>query len=139
MADTRHKPHGLPQLAPAELDVMKVLWRDGRLSARELHERLEGQTGWAYSTTRTVTERMVAKGLLTRQGVHGLNVYAAAVSRPAGLAGLVREFAEQVLELRHVPVAALFAESEALSPAELAELRALLDERPTAKRPRGRR
>jgi BlaI family penicillinase repressor len=138
MVDTRHKPN-LPQLAPAELDVMKVVWREGRLSARELHERLTDHTGWAYSTTRTVLERMVVKGLLARDALHGLHVYAAAVTRPAGLASLVREFAEQVLELRHVPVAALFSESEALSPAELAELRALLDERPPAKRGRGRR
>ncbi len=118
--------------------MIKVLWRQGRSSAREIHDRLATDTGWAYSTTRTVLERMVAKGLLGRQSLHGLHVYEAAVSRPAGLAGLVREFAEQVLELRHVPVAALFAQSEALSPAELAELRTLLDEHPPAKRPRER-
>lgn len=117
----------LPQLAPAELDVMKVLWKTGRLSAREIHDRLTERTGWAYSTTRTIVERLVRKGLLRKQSSHGLHVYAAAVSRPTGLAQLVRDFAEQVLELREVPVAALFSESDALTPEELAELRALLE------------
>jgi BlaI family transcriptional regulator, penicillinase repressor len=116
----------LPQLAPAELDLMKVLWKAGRLSAREIHDRLTERMGWAYSTTRTVAERMVEKGLLRKAAFHGLNVYEPAVSRAAGLARLVRDFAEQVLELKRVPVAALFAESEALTPEELRELRALV-------------
>jgi BlaI family penicillinase repressor len=123
----RHAVPLLPQLAPAELDVMKTLWASGSLSAREVHERLSGRTGWAYSTTRTVVERLVRKGLLLKQSSHGLHVYAPAVSRPTGLAQLVRDFAEQVLELREVPVTALFSKSDALTPEELAELRALLE------------
>jgi BlaI family transcriptional regulator, penicillinase repressor len=122
--DTRSR---LPQLAPAELDLMKVLWAGGPLSAREIHLRLTGRTGWAYSTTRTVIERLVRKGLLRKQDSHGLHVFAPAVSRARGLAQLVRDFAEQVLELREVPVATLFSRSDALTPGELAELRALLE------------
>jgi BlaI family penicillinase repressor len=116
----------LPQLAPAELDVMKVLWSAGGLSGREVHERLAEQTGWAYSTTRTTIERMVKKGLVTRRTFHGLHVYEAAISRAQGMARLVHEFASRVLGLSHAPVAALFRDSEALTAAELAELRALL-------------
>ncbi len=116
----------LPQLAPAELDVMKVLWRSGTSSAREIHDQLRGRTGWACSTTRTMLERLVKKGLLAKRSLHGLHVYQATISRPQGLARAVRDFATQVLGLAHVPVAALFAESEALTPAEIEELRRLL-------------
>lgn len=126
----------LAQLAPAELDVMKTLWKAGTLSARELHDRLAQQTGWAYSTTRTTIERMVAKRLLAKRSFHGLNVYAAAISRPEGIARLVRDFAQQVLDMPTAPVAALFAESDALTPAEVAELRALLG---SSKRPKRRK
>jgi BlaI family penicillinase repressor len=115
---------------------MKTLWKTGALSAREIHERLAGRTGWAYSTTRTTVERMVAKRLLTKRSFHGLNVYAPAISRPQGIARLVREFAEQVLDLPSPPVAALFAESDALTPAEIAELRTLLGSTRKAKRRR---
>ena len=132
----RKPPKDLPRLGSAELDVLKVLWRRGRLSAREIHEQLVARTGWAYSTTRTVVERMVTKGLLKRSAFHGLHLYEAAISRPVGLAGLVKSFAEDVLELRRVPVAALFAESEALTREELDELRALLDGRGRAGRSR---
>jgi BlaI family transcriptional regulator, penicillinase repressor len=127
----------LPQLAAAELDVMKTLWKSGASSAREIHDELAPQTGWAYSTTRTTIERMVAKGLLTKRSFHGLNVYAPAISRPLGIAHRVREFAQQVLDLQTPPVAALFAESAALTPAEIAELRALLE--PAKRGTRGKR
>jgi BlaI family transcriptional regulator, penicillinase repressor len=116
----------LPQLAPAELEVMKVLWAAGGLSGREVHDRLAEPTGWAYSTARTTIERMVKKGLVARRTFHGLHVYEPAISRAQGMARLVHEFASRVLGLSHAPVAALFRESEALTPAEIAELRALL-------------
>jgi len=116
----------LPQLNATELAVMKLLWREGRLSAREVHERLGGEQGWAYSTTRTVVERMVGKGLVGKQEFHGLRLYAAAISRPVGLAGLIRDFARDVLESGPEPVVALFTAGETLTDAEVAELEALL-------------
>ncbi len=108
---------------------MKVLWQAaGKLSAREVHERVAARQGWAYSTTRTTIERMVKKGLVEKRAFHGLHLYRPAISRAAGLARRVREFARQVLETSHGPVVSLFAESGALSEDEIAELEALLEE-----------
>lgn len=117
----------LPQLTPAELEVMKVLWNCEGLSAREIHEQLADRQQWAYSTTRTTVERMVRKGLVQKNAFHGLHVYSASVSRARGLARMVRDFAAQVLESSHVPVVSLFADSGKLSDEEITELRDLLD------------
>jgi predicted transcriptional regulator len=117
----------LPQLTPAELEVMKVLWTCDGLSAREIHEQLGEQQRWAYSTTRTTVERMVRKGLVEKNAFHGLHIYSASVSRARGLARMVRDFAAQVLETSHVPVVSLFADSGSLSEEEIEELRELLD------------
>jgi predicted transcriptional regulator len=116
----------LPQISPAELQIMKVLWRDGRLSAREIHNRLADRLGWAYSTTRTTVERMVKKGLVAKNVLHGLHVYRPGVSKATGLARLVRDFADQVLEASHAPVVSMFAEAGTLNEDEIAELEALL-------------
>jgi BlaI family transcriptional regulator, penicillinase repressor len=118
--------HTLPDLNDTELAVLKALWRERRLSARELHERLGAAQGWAASTTRTTLDRMAAKGLLRKQPFHGLNLYEPAVSRPAALARRVRDFAGRVLEIDWPPVVSLFAESEALSAEEVDELERLL-------------
>lgn len=124
---SRHRPPELPDLARSELDVLKVLWESGRLSAREVHDRLRQAQGWAYSTTRTVLDRMVKKRLLSRGSFHGVYLYAPGISRPQGLARLVRDFAERVLELDHAAVVPLFADSRALTADEVAELERLLD------------
>lgn len=117
---------GLPEVARSELEVLKVLWEEGRLAAREVHERLAADQGWAYSTTRTVLDRMVKKRLLERGSFHGVYLYRPRISRPLGLARLVRDFAERVLELDSAAVLPLFARSEALSEEEVAELSRLL-------------
>jgi predicted transcriptional regulator len=118
----------LPQLTPVELEVMKVLWASDGLSAREIHHQLGEQQDWAYSTTRTIVERMVRKGLVGKDAFHGLHIYSASVSRATGLARMVRDFAAQVLESSHVPVVSLFADGGRLSEEEIEELRQLLDE-----------
>ena len=45
-----------------ELEVLKAFWRGGAMSAREAQTVIEPELGWSASTTRTVLERMVAKG-----------------------------------------------------------------------------
>ncbi len=107
---------------------MKILWRERVLSAREVHERMPEAYGWAPSTTRTTMDRMVRKGLLRRRSLHGVYVYEPGISRPAGLAHLVLEFAERVLEMDHGAVVSLFAEGNRLTPDEVRELERLLEE-----------
>ncbi|MCP4895978.1 MAG: BlaI/MecI/CopY family transcriptional regulator [bacterium] len=114
-------------LAPSELAVMKVLWRCGALSAREVHDVVADELGWAYSTTRTTIERMVGKGIVSKKPFHGLHIYEPAISRAFGLAGTVRDFARHVMDSNHVAVVSLLAEREVLSEEEIEELRALLD------------
>lgn len=117
----------LPDLASTELDVMKVLWKAGRSSAREVHEGVEESLGWAYSTTRTTLERLAKKGAVRKRRFHGLTLYEAKISKARGLARRVLEFAERVLETDPAPVVSLFARSEALSEEEIDELSRLLD------------
>lgn len=110
----------------AELELLKCLWRDGTLSARELHERAGPALQWSYSSTRKTLERMCEKGLVSERQSHGLNLYRAAVGKLATLAALSEDFARRVLELDGpLPVQA-FADSRLLSEDELDQLQALL-------------
>ena len=118
----------LPELTKIELEVMKSLWTDGRLSAREIHQRAGERQSWSYSTTRTVIERMVGKGLLAKEKFHGIYLYTAMISRPQGLARWVRHFADRVLEIDYQPVVSLFTQGQTLSAEEIDELQRLLDE-----------
>jgi BlaI family transcriptional regulator, penicillinase repressor len=124
-------PQPLPELSRAELAVLKPLWAHDALSARELHDALDN--GWAYTTTRTMLERLVAKGHVGKEQVHGINVYSVRISRVHALAALVRDFARSVLEIEPSRVAPLFLEGEALTEEEVAELEAILRKREDAR------
>ena len=107
-----------------ELEILKVFWRDGDRSAREVHDAL-GVQGWAPSTTRTVLERMRAKGLLVRRSVHGVAVYTPAQSKVAVLSGLFRRLGA-LLDFDGALPAAAFAGSQLLDAADIAALDAAL-------------
>jgi predicted transcriptional regulator len=110
-----------------ELSVLKQLWPDGRKSAREIHDAVSEETGWSYSTTRTVVTRMEEKGLLKRSEVHGVAVYAPALSRVQVLGAMARELTRQVFDIKGALPASMFADSPHLTKKELAELDAILN------------
>ncbi|WP_346837218.1 BlaI/MecI/CopY family transcriptional regulator [Microbulbifer sp. SAOS-129_SWC] len=114
------------QPSASELAILKALWQQSPLSAREIHQRIEDQLGWSYSSTRKTLERMQDKGLLQAFEVHGLKVFEAGADKVETLAAYARDFAERVLEIKGPVPASFFAGSGLLSDAELKELEALL-------------
>jgi len=117
----------LPDLTKNELQLLNILWKseDG-FSIREVHEKIEHENNWAYSTTKTTMDRMVKKGLLERGSFHGVYLYQAAISKPAGLAKLVSYFMNDVLEMDSGALMSLFGRSKALSESEVDELESIL-------------
>lgn len=111
----------------SELAVLKRLWASERASAREIHDALAAETGWGLSTTRTILARMEEKGLLIRTDVHGVAVYAPALSRVQVLGAIAREVTRQVFDIKGALPASMFADSPHLSAEELEELDAILN------------
>lgn len=118
----------LPDLTRTEFDILRILWKAGRLSVRELHDQMIENYSWAYSTTKTMMDRMVKKGLLKREQFHGVFLYTPLITRPKGFARLISFFSDRVLELDHGAVVSLFSRSKALTPEEIEELSQLLEE-----------
>jgi len=108
--------------SPTEMSVLKALWNTSPLSARELHDRVGGQAGWSYSTTRTLISRMVEKDIVARDQVHGLTVFSPKASKVMVLGMMVRSFSAQVFDLDAPLPAAAFADSPILDADELEEL-----------------
>lgn len=118
----------IPELSKAEYDILRILWKDGRLTVREVHDQVYDIHKWAYTTTKTMMDRMIKKGLLEREKYHGIYLYKPLISRPAGLARMVRFFADRVLETDIGSVVSIFAKSNTLSADEIEELERLLKE-----------
>jgi len=110
----------------SELVILKHLWSAGAQSVGEIHAAISPSLGWSRSSSRKTIERMVEKGLLSQREQHGLNIYRAKAKKIPTLAGLIQNFASDVLGLDGpLPVSNL-VKSKLLSDAELAELDALL-------------
>jgi BlaI family penicillinase repressor len=114
----------------SELEVLKAFWRTGAMSAREAHAAVGDTLGWQSSTTRTVLERMRAKGLLGRKSVHGLAVYSAAGDKVSVLGGALKRLMRSVLEVRGELPASAFAGSQILSQDELDALHRMINAKP---------
>ena len=120
-------PSEIPELTTTEYDILRILWKHGEQSVREVHDALQPTYGWAYTTTKTIMDRMTAKRLLRREIAHGVFLYAAEISRPVGLAKLVHFFASRVLEIEQRDVVEMLIKSETMSAEEINELEQLLE------------
>ncbi|HLV01045.1 MAG TPA: BlaI/MecI/CopY family transcriptional regulator, partial [Acidobacteriota bacterium] len=52
------------RLTEAEWELMKVIWRENPISARRVLEAVRQEKDWAYSTVKTMLDRLVEKGFL---------------------------------------------------------------------------
>ena len=113
-----------------ELSLLKCLWKQQPLSARELHDLAAEELRWSYSSTRKTLERMVEKQMVNVQVVHGMNVYTAVLDKIETLAAFTRDFGKRVMEMDEPLPVNMFTGSKLVNPAELAELKQLLQDWP---------
>lgn len=111
----------------SELTVLKHFWTAGEQSAREVHDGVSNDTGWSYSTTRTVINRMTDKSWLTRRDAHGITVFDAALSKVEVFSGLVKDLTRKVMDIEGDLPVSMFAGSPHLSSDELDELDTLIN------------
>ncbi len=115
-------------LTVAEWKVMKIVWRRKSCAARDVYEEAAGSQGWAPSTTKTLLRRLVDKGHLTATAVGSSFLYRPA--RPAwqSLAGAADTLLDNTLEGMDGKLLAYMVRKSRLTPDDMAQLRALLDQ-----------
>lgn len=116
-----------------ELTLLKALWKQHPLSAREIHDRVEEELAWSYSSTRKTLERMLEKGMISLHSAHGMNVYAPVLEKVETLAAFAHDFSHRVMEM-NVPLPVnMFTGSKLVNQHELKELEQLLSGWPEEK------
>ena len=113
-----------------ELTVLKALWKQQPLSAREIHQQIEDELGWSFSSTRKTLERMLDKGSLGQHAVHGVLVYTAVLEKVGTLAAFAHDFGQRVMEMDGPLPVNMFTGSKLVDDAELAQLEQLLKDWP---------
>jgi BlaI family penicillinase repressor len=121
-----------PRLGPIQRQIMEVLWRHGRASARQITEELSAARPIAHSTVQTLLRKLEARGVITHDVEERTFLFRplyqeADITASAAQDLLARVFQGSVYRL----VAHLF-EHETISPEERERLRRLIDEEPRA-------
>ncbi|NHZ89482.1 BlaI/MecI/CopY family transcriptional regulator [Massilia sp. CCM 8733] len=114
----------------SELIVLKSLWRQQPLSAREIHQQVEAELGWSYSSTRKTLERMLEKGSIIQSTLHGVQVYEAVLEKVGTLASFAHDFGKRVMEMDAPLPVTMFTGSKLVDDAELTRLEQLLHDWP---------
>ena len=115
------------RLSEFELDVMTHFWSDRELSAPELFERMGRERGVAYSTVKTIVDRLEQKGAIERVANRGRTiVYSPTIKRERVRKPLVKTFLRRLFGNDLRPLFAQLLQDEKLSAEELEYLRKLV-------------
>lgn len=115
-------------LSAAEWKVMNIVWRRKRCAARDVCEDAQAQFGWSASTAKTLLRRLVEKGYLQTTQIGNSFLYRPARPALSALRRAADALLGNALEGTVGPLLAHMVKTSRLSPEEVAELRALLDQ-----------
>ena len=117
----------LPKPSPAELEILRVLWKRGPSTVREVHEELKSARDAGYYTYLKLLQIMAQKGLVRRDESQRAHIYEAAVSEETTEHNLVKDMLERCFggSTRRLIMRAL--EAREFSDEELEEIRKLMD------------
>ncbi|HUF11505.1 MAG TPA: BlaI/MecI/CopY family transcriptional regulator [Longimicrobiales bacterium] len=115
------------ELSDAELEALKALWSIGPSQVREVMEALRaGGRDWAYTTAKTILDRLEAKGYARRDRSEAAHIYHPTVTRDDLARLRVGELRAELYDGAAAPLVRALVEG-GLSPDEVRSLRASLD------------
>jgi predicted transcriptional regulator len=85
-------------LTPQELAIMKVVWKLGATTVRDVYETLRLERAIAYTTVMTMMGILEEKGYLKKVRVERAYVYRPTRPRQQVLSAMVRDFVDRVFD-----------------------------------------
>src|SRR5947199_7458969 len=95
-----------PEILETEWDILDALWTVQQATARQVAEALADKRGWAYSTVKTLLDRMVDKDLVTARQVGNVWEYQPAVAREKARRWAWRRFVDMAFDGAVAPTVA---------------------------------
>jgi BlaI family penicillinase repressor len=86
------------KLSDSEWAVMKAVWQQSPASVRDVLERIEGETGWAYTTVKTMLERLTEKGALRVRKRANASYFEPAVTQKEARKSAVRSLIDRAFD-----------------------------------------
>ena len=119
-----------PRLGQVQRQIMEVLWRHGRATARQITEELSRTRPIAHSTVQTLLRKLEARGVITHDLEERTFLFRPLHQEADITASAARDLLTRVFQGSVYRLVAHLFQNETISPEERARLRQLIDEEP---------
>ncbi len=117
------------ELFDSEWAILRVVWKLEPCAAPTVQEELQDRKGWAYTTVKTMMDRMVKKGLLKTQKIRNLYLYSSAVTQSQARRGEIMRAVTRAFDGTLTPMMQFLIENDELSEQEYGQLEDLIKSR----------
>jgi BlaI family transcriptional regulator, penicillinase repressor len=117
-----------PRLGKVQRQIMEVLWREGRATARQITEELCRTRPIAHSTVQTLLRKLEAKGVVTHDVEERVFLFRPLVQSSDITASATRDLLGRVFQGSVYGLVAHLLKHETISPEERRRLRELIDQ-----------
>ncbi|MBW7476393.1 BlaI/MecI/CopY family transcriptional regulator [Paenibacillus oenotherae] len=119
----------VPRISDAEWEVMKVLWSRSPLTASDVVKELEGSKEWNPKTVRTLIKRLVEKEAVSCNPDGRNYLYAPLVREDECVRSETSSLLQRIYGGAMKPMLVNFLKDERLTKEDIAELKAILEQR----------
>jgi BlaI family penicillinase repressor len=117
------------KLSEAEWQIMNALWKHYPATAREVIERIPVDTGWAYTTVKTMLSRLVAKKVVAEVKRGNTSYYEPLIEQEQARKNAVSHLLDKVLEGAAAPLMLFLLEKGTFSRQEREALSRMLKQK----------
>jgi predicted transcriptional regulator len=119
----------LPRPTDGELEILRVLWRQGPSTVRDVHRILsETKPGTGYTTVLKLMQIMADKGLVSRDEKNKAHIYSPRIREEQTQRQMVGDLLDRVFGGSAARLVMQALATKKANPEELAEIRHMLDE-----------
>jgi len=117
------------ELFESEWAILRAVWELEPCAAPTVQEALQAEKKWAYTTVKTMMDRMVKKGLLSVEKIRNLHLYRSAVTPAQAKKSEIARTLKRAFNDSFTPMMQFLIENDQLTEDEYAKLEQLIERR----------
>ena len=117
------------ELFESEWTILQKVWDLEPCAAPTVQEALRTEKDWAYTTVKTMMDRMVKKGLLKTEKIRNLYLYSSAVTQSQARKSEIARTLKRAFDGTFTPMMQFLIENDQLSEEEHRQLEHLVKQR----------
>jgi len=116
------------RLGKFELQIMKMIWSNGKASVRDVWERFYPESKLAYTTIATLMRKLEEKGFLRHEEVDRTYIYYPLISQNGVSQGMLKDIVDSFFSGSTADLVNMLIQNESLDEKELEKIQQMINE-----------